>query len=91
MSSTSSFSVGEETQLDRGGVDQRVGPTELQRVDAFLEAHFAGFADQGEVFGVVDGQLHGGAVGHRGEVDVALPGALSPDAAGKAAHQDVRK
>ena len=31
--------VGQEPQLDRGRVDQRVGPGELERVDALLEAH----------------------------------------------------
>ena len=49
--------LGEEPQLDRGRVDQRVGPTELQRVDALLEGHLPGLPDQRQVFGVVDRQL----------------------------------
>ena len=53
------FRMGHEPEPDRGRVDERVGPTELERIDAFLEAHLPGLADQGEVFGVVDRQLHG--------------------------------
>ena len=80
--------LGEEPQLDRGRVDQRVGPGELQRVDALLEAHHPRLADQREVFGVVDRELHGVPRGDRGEIDVALRGALSPDAGDKAQHED---
>src|SRR5208283_2420229 len=57
----------------RGRIDERVGPTELQRVGALFEAHLAGLADQGEVFGVVDGKLDALAVRHRGQIHVLRP------------------
>ena len=56
--------------LDRGRVDQGVGPAELQGVDSLLETHRAGFAYQGEVFGVVDRQLDLLPVRDGGKIDV---------------------
>ena len=68
--------VGEEAQPHRGGVDQGVGPAELQRVVAFFENHPARLADEGEVFAVVDGELHRVACGHGGEVDLVGAGGV---------------
>ena len=68
------LAVREEPQFDRRGVDERIGPTELQRVGARLEGHLAGLADQRQVFRVVDRKLHGIAVGDRRKIDVLRPG-----------------
>ena len=47
----------QDAELDARGVDQRVGPGELDAVDAFLDGQQPMLADHGDVFGVVDGQL----------------------------------
>ena len=72
------LAVRKKSQFDRRGVDERIGPTELQRIGPRLEAHLAGFAHQRQVFGVVDRKLHGIAVGHGRQIDVLRPG-RSPD------------
>lgn len=59
-----------ERDLHRCRVDQRVGPRELQRVAALPEGDRARLADQRQVLGVVDRQLHGVPLGYRGQVDV---------------------
>ena len=71
--------VREELQFDRTGIDQRVGPGELQRVDALLERDDARFADQREVFAVVDRELHRVPLGHRRQIDVAGDASPSGD------------
>ena len=47
----------EDAEVDARRVDQRVGPGELDAVDALLDRQQAVLADHGDVFGVVDGQL----------------------------------
>ena len=59
----------EDAELDRGGVDERVGPGELDAVDAFLDGQQAVLADHGDVFGVVDRQLRPFAGGKGDEID----------------------
>ena len=51
----------------RGRVDERVGPGELDAVDAFLDREQAVLADHGDVFGVVDRKLRAlaGGQGHQ--------------------------
>ena len=75
MSSTSSLSacVRNRSSTEVGSISV-LAQLNCKRVDALLEAHLAGLADQRQVFGVVDRQLHAGAVGHRGEIDVLRPG-----------------
>ena len=57
----------EDAELDRGGVDERIGPGELDAVDAFLDGQQAVLADHGDVFGVVDRKLRAfaGGQGHQ--------------------------
>ena len=63
----------QELQLDAGRVDQRIGPTELQRVDPLLERHLPRLADQRDVLAVVDRELDRVARGDGREVDVLGP------------------
>ena len=53
----------------RGGVDERVGPGELDAVDALLDGQQAVLADHGDVFGVVDRQLRAFAGGQGHQID----------------------
>ena len=59
----------EDAELDRGGVDERVGPRELDAVDAFLDRQQAVLADHGDVFGVVDRKLRALAGGEGHQID----------------------
>ena len=63
--------AGQELQLDGGRVDERVGPGELQWVDALLERHRAGLAHERQVLAVVDRQLDAIPLGDCREIDVA--------------------
>ena len=75
MSSTSSLSaLREELQLDGRGIDERIGPGELQRIGPLLERHRARLADERQVFAVVDRQLNAIPLGDRREIDVAGDG-----------------
>ena len=47
----------QDAELDRGGVDQGVGPGELDAVDAFLDREQPLLADHGDVFRVVNREL----------------------------------
>ena len=53
----------------RGRVDERVGPGELDAVDAFLDREQAVLADHGDVFGVVDRKLRALAGGQGHQID----------------------
>ena len=65
----------EDAELDRRGVDERIGPGELDAIDAFLDRQQAMLADHGDVFGVVDRQLCPFA---RGKGDEIHGGACRP-------------
>ena len=56
----------------RGRVDERVGPGELDAVDAFLDREQAVLADHGDVFGVVDRELRALAGGQGHQIDGGL-------------------
>ena len=62
----------EDAELDRGRVDERIGPGELDAVDAFLDGQQAVLADHGDVFGVVDRKLRALAGGQGHQVDGGL-------------------
>ena len=46
--------IGQETQLDRRWVDQRISPTKLQRVTTFFETDLPGLTYECDIFRVVD-------------------------------------
>ena len=57
----------ENPELDAGRVDERIGPGELDAVDAFLDGQEPVLPDHGDVFGVVDRELRAlaGGQGHQ--------------------------
>ena len=67
--------VGEGLELDAGGIDEGVGPGEFEFIDALAEGQDAGFLDECEVDGIVDGQLNGVAGGEGNDVDAGMGGA----------------
>ncbi len=60
----------EDPEIDARRIDQRIGPGELDTVDALLDRQQPMLADHRDVFGVVDGQLRGFTAGdgHQGDV-----------------------
>ena len=58
----------QNAEVDAGRVDQRVGPRELDAVDALFDGQQPLLADHRDVFGVVDGQLHPLAAGQRDQI-----------------------
>ena len=72
VSSTSSLSACVRNfSSTRAGIDQRVGPGELQRIDALFERDGPRFADQRQIFAVVNRQLHRVPLGHGRQIDIA--------------------
>ena len=70
--------MGDGPELDRGGVNQGVGPGKLQSVQPFAEGQHPRLLDQRQVGGVVDGQLHGVPVGQGDHVDTGEGGGSGP-------------
>jgi hypothetical protein len=59
----------EDAELDRGGIDERVGPRELDAVDALFHGQQPMLADHGDVFRVVDRKLRSLAGGQGHQID----------------------
>ena len=76
----------EDAEFDAGRVDERVGPGELDAVDAFLDGQQAVLADHGDVFGVVDRKLRAFAGGQGHQID----GGLEPVQRGPARAEKAR-
>jgi hypothetical protein len=68
--------VREEFKINRGGIDECVGPGELEWIDPFLERDRARLAHQCEVFAVVDRKLDAIPLRYGRKVDIAGKGQL---------------
>ena len=62
----------EDAELDGSGIDERVGPGELDAIDALLDGQEPVLADHGDVFGIVDRELRALAGGQGHQIDGGL-------------------
>ena len=68
------ISVGQRLEFNGRGIDERVGPGELQLVHPLAKREVPGLLDQREIHGVVNGKLHRVAGGERDDVDAGMGG-----------------
>src|SRR6185295_18344416 len=64
--------MGERAEFHGSGINESIGPGELETVEAFLEREETGFLDECEVNGVVDRELNGITAGEGDDVDASF-------------------